>query len=110
MEYFFVWIFLAALVGMLASDTTLGFWSGFLFSVLLSPVIGFIIYLFYPAKTEVEKRNQILKNQEELLRQQLSQTKSNLSVPDELEKLENLRSKKIVSEEEYNKLREKIIG
>lgn len=50
MEILIIWIVGCFIIGWLADSTTLGFGSGFLLSLLLSPFLGLIITLFYPNK------------------------------------------------------------
>lgn len=45
MFIFFVWIFLALIVGAIGKNKTIGFAGGFFLSILLSPLIGLIIVL-----------------------------------------------------------------
>lgn len=90
MELLIVYILACIVIGLFTNTTTLGFWSGFLLSVLLSPVIGFIIFLFYPAK----KKNTVVKD--------IS------SVQEQLNKLEEMKPQ--ITEKEYYFLRKQIIG
>ena len=39
------WIFFSILIGLLGQKRKIGFWGAFLFSILLSPIIGLIITL-----------------------------------------------------------------
>lgn len=89
MEILIIWIIGCLLVGYMASGTTLGFASGFLLSLILSPIIGFIIALLYPSKKK------------ELIVKDIS------SIQDRLQKLEEMKSQ--LSEKEYNFLRKQII-
>jgi len=45
MEFFFIWIVLAALVGLYASKQGRSGFGGFLVGLVVSPLIGFIVYL-----------------------------------------------------------------
>ena len=52
-----LWILLSSLVGWFAYNKGLGFWAGFLTSLILSPLIGFFIVLLWKPDEEVlEKR------------------------------------------------------
>jgi Flp pilus assembly protein TadB len=106
---------LSAFVGFMASTTTLGFWSGFLFSIILTPIIGFIIFLFYPSK---EKQQQRIKREEAVLQQQQQQTallqnlssKTPLSISDELSKLKKQMDDGVITADEFQKLKSKLIA
>jgi hypothetical protein len=112
MEYLIIYALLAAVVGWLASNTRLGFGGGFLLSLLLTPVIGFVIYLFYPDKRAQEAREQ------QLIREQQKQTEllSNLkttpqhSIADEIAKLKKQLDDGVITPEEFQRLKTKLIG
>ncbi len=56
MEFIVIWIFFAILVGWYWTNKKRGFWGGFLWSIILSPIIGFIIgLLLKPNLKELEK-------------------------------------------------------
>jgi hypothetical protein len=56
MEIAIFWIFFSGLIGLVGQNRRIGFWGAFLFSILLSPVIGLIITLLSDnAKNEKEK-------------------------------------------------------
>ena len=104
-----VYIVFCLLVAWGYSDTTWGFGGGFLFSLLLSPIIGLIVMFFVPAKQDNTVQNQIMLTQQQLLQQQLNQSKPQTSLTDELTKLENLKEKKLITDVEYTKMREKLM-
>src|SRR5436853_6725103 len=123
MAFIIIYLALVLIVALLASDTTLGFWPGFFLSLILSPVVGFIIYLFYPSRAHRERQEQLLQEQNQLLQQSLSHQRVNnnltadevsptsvMSLVEKLEKLEEVKKKGLIKEDEYNKLREKIMG
>ena len=103
MELLFVWLFFAIIVGLLANSTTLGFWGGLLLSILLSPIIGFIIYLFYPSKASQER-------QEQLLHHAINNNRNPVSTADELEKLAALRDKGIITPADFEKQKAKLLN
>lgn len=45
-----LWIALSYFVGKFSADKAIGFWGGFLISLLVSPLIGFIVALVVPKK------------------------------------------------------------
>lgn len=52
METLIIWLFFAIVVGFIATDKAMGFWGGFLWSVLLSPLVGIIIVLLSKSKKQ----------------------------------------------------------
>jgi len=60
-----VWIVLACIIGAIANDKAMGFWGGFLWSFLLSPVIGLIIVLLSKYKQQQQLENRLQYNQVE---------------------------------------------
>jgi len=90
----------------------------FVLSLFISPIIVFIILLTL-GQTEAKKLEQVEK--EENIRKKLQgnsdglpqENRNNISFisfSDELEKLDNLKNKKIISEEEFSKLKYKLIN
>lgn len=90
------------LVGWIASSTTLGFGSGFLISILLTPVTGFIVTLFYPSKSHRDQQTAALNK--------LAHQKDIIGMEEKLSKLESMKEKNLISESEYNLMRKQIIG
>lgn len=105
MVFFFLWLCFAAIVGAIATDKAMGFWGGFLWSVFLSPLIGLIIVLLSKSKTqqaiEVGMINQL---------SQKPPMQSSKTVTEQLTELEDLKSKNLVTEAEYQKMRIKIMS
>ncbi len=48
------WLVLSFVVGILSMEKVLGFWGGFLISIILSPLIGFIIFMVSVKKAPAE--------------------------------------------------------
>jgi phosphate/sulfate permease len=116
MEIFFGWIIFSFVAGIIGSGRKIGFWGAFLLSIFLSPLIGLIFALVSKSneKEEYEKRMlETQKSQQEALNK-LSQEKQNnastLSITDEIEKLAKLKNDNIISEEEYQKLKDKLLN
>jgi len=111
MEYIFVWALLAVGVGLFGMDKIIGFWGGFLWSLLLSPVIGAIIVILSKSKSQKAIEDQMMYNQ-----QQQTQILKNLrqpnqsSISDELLKLKKLLDDQVITQEEYQKMKNKIIA
>ena len=56
MEIAFGWILFSVLIGLLGQNRKIGFWGAFLFSLILSPIIGLLITIFSnSAQSESEK-------------------------------------------------------
>lgn len=84
-----------------------GFWVSFLLCFFTTPIIGFILTLTSESKKKFKDRQQII----ELQKQQLAATKSNtVSVADELARLADLRDTGKISEEEYQKVKLKLLN
>jgi hypothetical protein len=107
MVFIFLWGFFAMIVGLIASDKAMGFWGGFLLSLLLSPVIGVIIVLFSKSKQTHIMEQRVINS---LDHQPKPQQAPSLSVIQQLSELEDLKSKNLVTEEEYTRLRGKIMS
>lgn len=107
MEGLIIYILICLFIGVLGDSTTLGFGSAFLLSILLTPVGGFFILLFYPSKKHREKQLAEQKKQSQLLQQMQQPTK--LSHADEILKLKKLFDDGAISAGEYEKLKAKIM-
>lgn len=106
----FFWLVGALIIGVIASDRTLGFWGAFLISLIFSPLIGLLFTLLSKTNTEVNYRKSILrtqKSQQESLEKLASTQK--ISIADEIEKLERLKESKTISEEDFTKLKNELI-
>lgn len=106
MEFLIAYSIFCLLVGWLGSSTTLGFGSAFLLSIILTPVTGFIVCLFYPGKEHRDQKIKLQQQNNDLIRQALS----NKSVADELLKLQSLRESGVINEEEFQIQKSKILA
>ena len=116
MGIFFGWLLFSIIVGAIGSGRKIGFWGAFLLSLLLSPIIGIIITLVSKNKEDEEYKEKLLKtqqNQQETL-SKLSDSSENKSqkssIVDELEKLKKLKDDNLISEDEFQNLKNKIIN
>ncbi|HEU4634342.1 MAG TPA: SHOCT domain-containing protein [Flavisolibacter sp.] len=107
MGIFIFWIICAIIVGAIATDKAMGFWGGFLWSILLSPLIGIIIVLASKSKTQEAIEQGMI---QKLSQPTPPQSKPDLSITEQLTQLEDLKSKSLVTEEEYQKMRSKIMA
>lgn len=111
MEVFIFWIILAIIVGAFGSDKTVGFWGAFLWSVLLSPVIGAIIVALSKSNKQKAIEDQAYRNQFQQTQALNQMAKNNQqSATDELAKLKKLLDDKAITEEEYQKMKNNIIS
>lgn len=107
MGIFFGWVIFSIVVGFVGSNRNIGFWGAFFLSILLSPVIGLIIALVSKNKRDERYQQLVLRAQraQKVALEKLSDEKtikqSSISIADELEKLQKLKEKKIISETEY---------
>jgi len=102
-----LWIFFSFIVGIIGSDKTIGFLGGFLWSLILSPVIGLIIVIVSKSNADVVASNKSHKLQIETL-EQLKSTKST-NIGHELEKIAILRKEGIISDKEFELAKSKIL-
>lgn len=106
-----LWLIGCLIVGAIGSNRKIGFFMSFLFSLLLSPIIGLIITLFSESNSSIEMRKQSL----ELQQQQnhlLSQIRNDSNSKDflsELEKLNNLKESGAITEEEFIKAKQRLL-
>jgi hypothetical protein len=114
MIFVIIWIVSSLVIGVIASDRTIGFWGALLISLCFSPLIGLIFTLLSKTNKEVNYRNSILrtqKSQQESLQKIAElETIQRVSIADEIEKLEKLKINNSITEDEFLKLKNKIIG
>jgi|SRR5690606_15334934 len=104
MGIFFGWIILSFVGGMIGSGRKIGFWGGFLLSLLLSPVVGIIVAL-------ASKSVSTDKAEKELVKQSQEQSKSLIALQqssyiNELHKLKELYDSGLISLDEFNREKE----
>ncbi len=114
MGIFFGWIIFSFVVGFVGSGRKIGFWGAFFLSLLLSPLIGLIIALVSENEADEAYKAKVLtvqQNQQETLKK-LSETEKTktVSIADELEKLRKLREDNLITEDEFQNLKNKIIN
>lgn len=106
MEYIIVWLVFCCLVGAMGSGRSIGFTASFFISLLLSPLIGFIIVLFSKTETQEKLEKVIIKQSE----QNNVKTDNSTSITDELEKLVSLKEKGALSEDEFQQAKQHLIN
>ena len=88
------WIILSFIVGSMATDKSIGFWGGFFLSLLLSPLIGLIIVIIAPGKPDPSAQIPA----------------QNLSVADEIAKFSRLYEDGIISKEDFEAQKNKLLN
>lgn len=91
-----IWFILCLIVGAIGRNRKIGFWLAFLISLVLSPLIGGIITLASPKKETVVVINQ-------------SKKESLISIADELKKYQELKDAGRISDDEFNKIKSKLL-
>ncbi len=102
MEYLIIYAILCLLIGWVASSTTLGFGAGFLLSIIFTPIVGFIITLFYPSREHRDRQTAALTK--------IANQTDVIGMEEKLSKLESMKEKNLITEGEYNLMRKSIIG
>lgn len=102
MEYLIIYAIFCLLVGWAASSTTLGFGSGFLLSIIFTPIIGFLITLFYPSREHRDKQTAALNK--------IANQKDFVGMEEKLSQLESMKEKNLISESEYKFMRKEILS
>jgi hypothetical protein len=115
MFIFLGWLGLSFIAGYIGSDRKIGFWGGFLLSVFLSPLIGFIVVALSKVSQQEEYEEEILQTQiqqQKTLERISEQTAAGtqLSISDEILKLKDLQERGILSEDEFETQKQKLLG
>jgi len=111
----FIWLIGAAIVGVIGSGKMIGFGGAFLLSLLLSPLIGFIIVLFYPSKEHQQKSFEQQKMQTQILQSMATSQSSAVagrqnSIADEIQKLKSLYDAGAITEREFELQKQKLLS
>lgn len=107
MAYFVTWILLSFLVGYLGNSRRIGFGAAFLTSLILSPLIGFIITMF-SATEEDEKLKKVLIEQVSKSSEIDSRSASQSNYISDLHKLKELLDANLITKEEFDKEKAKL--
>ena len=105
--WFVGWIILAIIVGALGSSRKIGFGMAFLWSILLSPLIGVIITLSSKTLESVEYENKQLELQKEQTKE-LKYIASKNSVQ-QIKEAKELLDSGAITEDEFNVLKKQIL-
>ena len=112
MGIFLGWIIFSIIVGALGSGRKIGFAGAFFLSLILSPVIGLIITLFSKDKEDEKYKEEVLSTQKQQ-QETLSEIKENsktISISEELTKLKELKDKGLLSDDEFQKAKDKLLA
>jgi hypothetical protein len=115
MFIFLCWIGLSFLAGYIGSERKIGFWGGFLLSIFLSPLIGFIVVALSKVRMEEEYEEEILQTQiqQQKTLEKISEQNASgnqISISDELMKLKELQERGILTEEEFEMQKRKLLN
>jgi uncharacterized membrane protein len=93
------WIICSFAFAAMGSEREIGFWPSFFICLLLSPVIGLIIILVSKTKATELKAEPVL-----------AEEKGNQSTADELLKFKDLFDKGVITQEEFDTQKKRILG
>ncbi len=97
MEIFiFFWILFAIIIGGVFKDKNVGFWAVFFISLLFSPLVGLIVGIASDKKRPQKVRT-------------INQPPQN-SIADELRKLKSLLDDETITQDEFDKQKEKLLN
>lgn len=108
------WVIFSFVAGAVGSGRKVGFLGAFLLSIILSPFIGLIIAFSSKNKNTDKFEKSMLeletqKKYQEMLKQR-NQENKRMSLTEELEKIKTLKENGFITDEEYQKLKTKIIN
>lgn len=112
------WILFSIVVGLIGSGKQIGGIPAFLISLILSPLVGFIIVLFSKSTVDVKREKELLetqKKQAELLEKieqkaQPAEGGTKLDIAAELEKLVSMKKENLLTEDEFQQAKKKLLG
>ncbi|WP_394992670.1 SHOCT domain-containing protein [Emticicia sp.] len=107
MGIFLGWIVLSFVVAFMADGRKIGIFWALVASIFLSPLIGLIVVLSSKRNSDIEYEQQMFDVQKATLE---NTKKDTIGLASELEKLVKMKSDGIISEEEFLKLKAKLIN
>lgn len=108
MGIFIVWLVLSFVVAAIGGGRKIGFGGALILSLLLSPLIGLIVTLSSSSLTSIEHSTQMLEEQKRT--NDLLASRATNSISDELKSIQQMRINGTLTEDEYEKLRLRIIN
>jgi signal recognition particle receptor subunit beta len=106
---FFTWIALSFVVGFVGSSRKIGFGGAFIAALLLSPIVGYII-AFQSKDVEDEKYKESILDTQKRQEEALSKINKGDSLADQLEKLMSMKERKLLSDEEFDLAKKKLLN
>jgi hypothetical protein len=109
------WIIGSFVAGLIGTDKRIGFFGAFFLSLIISPLIGIVVAAMSKSDADVEREKKLLqsnKKQEQVLQKMAEQSvkDSNISVSNEILKLKELQNQGILTEEEFEAQKKKLLG
>ncbi len=109
------WVIGSFVAGLIGTDKRIGFFGAFFLSLIISPVIGIVVAAMSKSDADVEREKKLLqsnKKQEQVLQKMAEQSvkDSNISVSNEILKLKELQNQGILTEEEFEAQKKKLLG
>jgi phosphate/sulfate permease len=107
------WIIGSVIIGFIGSDRSIGFWGAFFLSLLLSPLIGVLITLFSETNSSKVYKKKQMKIQQDILKVAKGESiddKLKKTIQERLVELVDLKSKSLITDEEYEESRKKILS
>lgn len=100
----FFWVLLALVCGLIGQHRKIGFWGAFFVSLILSPLIGFIVAILSPddAPPPPPVRVDVTSVQEKL--------NPNASLSEQLKQLYDLKENGAITQEEYVAAKSKMLA
>jgi hypothetical protein len=114
MLFFLSWIILSFVIGIIGGNRKIGFLGAFLLSIFLSPLIGLIVTLVSKNEEDEKYKEKVFavqqRQQEALKNIADAQKTKSVSIADELEKLRKLKEDNLITEDEFQSLKNRIIN
>ena len=109
------WIIGSFVAGLIGSGKRIGFFGAFFLAAILSPLIGIIVAAMSKNDADVEREKKLLQSsrkQEEVLKKISEQAvkDSGISISDEIIKLKELQNQGILTEEEFEAQKKKLLN
>ncbi len=108
----FIWLFGSAIIGAIGSSRRIGFLGAFLWSLLLSPLLGLLITLFSPSLQDEKQKEKELSLQEQQAEdiKKIKQASETSSMIQQIKDAKNLRDEGIISESEFQVLKTRLLS
>lgn len=112
------WITISVIIGLLGRNRKIGFWGGFLSSIILSPIVGFFVTFFSKTFKEQKLEQEMLEYKKERARllAEISENKMCdksedhiIRIADDIEELLNLKEKGLLSEDEFQEAKQRLL-